>query len=80
MKAYVRAYDPGVAHRNYDPSRGRVIDGFQHWDWRYKIVAGNGQTLYRRQGFCSWERAAASLARSWPRILRAVQDDGQGAP
>ena len=77
MKAYIRAYDPGVAHRNYDPRRGCIIDGYQHWDWRYKIVSKTGITLYHRQSFCFYDRAVASLCRNWPKVVFAVEQESR---
>ena len=42
-----------------------------HRDWRYRVTV-NGLTVYRRQGFCTYERAVASACRSLPKVAYAL--------
>lgn len=72
MRAVIRAYKYNGAHANYDRRTGQFVDE-SHWDWRYKIVM-DGFAIYYRSGFCSWEAAAKSLAKAWPRMEEALRD------
>jgi hypothetical protein len=64
----IEAYQYDGAHRNWHPGWGRIVDGYQHWDWRYKIMV-DGLIIYRRSGFCSYDRAVSSLSRNLPKVL-----------
>jgi len=75
MKAKIESYQYNGPHRNYDPRRGRVVDGYEHWDYRYRIVTAGGLTVYRRSGFCTHARAVESLQRNWPKVLVALGSD-----
>jgi len=65
----------GLAIAEDDPRRGRVVDGYEHWDYRYRIVTAGGLTVYRRSGFCTHARAVESLQRNWPKVLVALGSD-----
>ena len=74
MRAVITAYQYKGGHRNYDPRLGRMVTGYVHWDWRYKIIV-NGLTVYYRQGFCTYTSAIASLQNSWLKVQNAL--DGE---
>jgi hypothetical protein len=75
VRARIEAYQYDGPHRNYDPSRGRVITGHEHWDYRYRIVTAGGLTVYYRQGFCTYDRAVRSLCRNWPKVMAAMEGE-----
>jgi hypothetical protein len=71
MKAYITSYLYDGPHRHYRRSTKRFDRQYTHYDWRYKIVH-NGLTLYRRQGFCTYAGAIASLQHNWPKVTYAI--------
>lgn len=52
-------------HRYYATSAGH------RWQWEYQIRAGERQ-LTSRQGFASWQRAAASAHRAYAELCRVL--------
>jgi hypothetical protein len=81
VRAVITAYQYNGGHRNYDPRLGRMVTGYEHWDYRYRIVTAGGLTVYYRQGFCTYDRAVRSLCRNWPKVVIALKNedaDGQG--
>ena len=67
-KVKIESYRYDGPHRNWNPRLHKIVDGYEHYCWRYRITV-DGLTVYYRSGFCSYDRATASLSRNLPKVL-----------
>ena len=75
MKVVIESYRYDGPHANWDPERRRLVTGFDHRDWRYKVKTETGLTVYYRAGFCTYDAAYRSLQRNWPKVLVGMTRD-----
>ena len=75
MKAVVESYVYDGPHQMWDVRRKRLVLGHLHYDWRFRIVIEDELVVYRRSGFCSWDRAMESLQLAWPKVARAFASE-----
>lgn len=68
IKARISSYRYRGPHSSYNPRAHRVMSGHVHYDWRY-VIKVNDLTVVYRQGFCSWDKACASLERHLPDVI-----------